>query len=92
MTSMNYIGMRSPTNDYSLLTELLRNEWGFEGMVTTDWYTHAPQYTEIAAGNDVKTGCGDPAHTLKMMREGKLSREDVKTSVKRLLEMILKLA
>ena len=72
--------------------DILRGEWGFEGMVTTDWYTHAPQYTEIAAGNDVKMGCGDPAHTLKMMREGKLSREDVKISVKRLLEMILKLA
>ena len=61
-------------------------------MVTTDWYTHAPQYTEIAAGNDIKMGCGAPEHTLKMMQEEKLSREDVRNSVKRLLNMILKLA
>ena len=92
MSSYNLLNGLWASQNRELLTDILRGEWGFEGMVTTDWYTHAPQYTEIAAGNDVKMGCGDPAHTLKMMREGKLSREDVKTSVKRLLEMILKLA
>ena len=92
MTAYNSVDGIPCTANRRMLTDILRGEWGFEGMVTTDWYTHAPQYTEIAAGNDVKMGCGDPAHTLKMMREGKLSREDVKTSVKRLLEMILKLA
>lgn len=92
MSSYNLLNGLWASQNRELLTDILRGEWGFEGMVTTDWYTHAPQYTEIAAGNDVKMGCGDPAHTLKMMREGKLNREDVKTSVKRLLEMILKLA
>ena len=78
MTSYNRVNSVHAPLNYDLLTVILRGEWGFEGMVTTDWYTHAPQYTEIAAGNDVKMGCGDPAHTLKMMREGKLSREDVR--------------
>lgn len=40
----------------------------------------------------MKMGCGDPAHVLQMMREGRLKREDVVVSVRRLLEMILKLA
>ena len=72
--------------------KILRGEWVFKVFVTSVWYTHAPQYTEIAAGNDVKMGCGDPAHVLQMMREGRLKREDVVVSVRRLLEMILKLA
>ena len=92
MSSYNLLNGLWTSQNRELLTDILRGEWGFEGMVTTDWYTHAPQYTEIAAGNDVKMGCGAPEHTLKMMQEGKLSREDVENSVRRLLEMILKLA
>ena len=92
MSSYNLINGLWASQNRELLTDILRGEWGFEGMVTTDWYTHAPQYTEIAAGNDVKMGCGAPEHTLRMMQEGKLSREDVKTSTRRLLKMILKLA
>lgn len=55
MTSMNYIGMRSPTNDYSLLTELLRNEWGFEGMVITDFTSGTYKDKDIGyrIGNDL---------------------------------------
>lgn len=92
MSSYNLLNGLWTSQNRELLTDILRGEWGFAGMVTTDWYTHAPQYTEIAAGNDVKMGCGAPEHTLRMLQEGKLSREDVKNSVRRLLEMILKLA
>lgn len=92
MSSYNLVNGLWVSQNRELLTDILRGEWGFKGMVTTDWYTHAPQYTEIAAGNDVKMGCGDPAHVLQMMREGRLKREDVVVSVRRLLEMILKLA
>lgn len=92
MSSYNLVNGLWVSQNRELLTDILRGEWGFKGMVTTDWYTHAPQYTEIAAGNDVKMGCGDPAHVLQMMREGRLKRENVVVSVRRLLEMILKLA
>ena len=60
-------------------------------MVTSDWYTHGEQYAEIAAGNDIKMGRGMPAHTLQMLREGRISREQIKTSVTRLLKVILRL-
>ena len=92
MSSYNIVNGHRTSENRELLEDILRGEWNYQGMVTTDWYTHAPQYTEIAAGNDVKMGCGDPAHVLQMMREGRLKREDVVVSVRRLLEMILKLA
>ena len=74
-----------------LLTDILRDEWKFDGLVITDWYTYGVQYAEIAAGADVKMGCGMPEHTLQMIRDGKLSIDAVKTSVRRVLEMLLKL-
>ena len=33
-----------------MLEDILRGEWGFEGMVTTDWWTHGEHYKEAAAG------------------------------------------
>ncbi len=55
MTSMNYIGTQSPTNSYTLLTETLRNEWGFEGMVITDFTSGAFKDKNVGyrVGNDI---------------------------------------
>ena len=55
MTSMNYIGVQSPTNSYDLLTTLLRGEWGFEGMVETDFTSGNYKSKEVGyrVGNDL---------------------------------------
>lgn len=91
MTSYNIVnGVRASENK-ELLTGILRGEWGFEGMVTTDWWNHGSHYKEIAAGNDVKMARGNPEHTLQMIREGKLDERDVRDCCRRLLEMILRL-
>ena len=91
MSAYNLInGVRSSENQ-ELLTGILRDEWGFDGVVTTDWYTFGEQYREIAAGNDIKMGCGMPEHTLQKLSEGELSIEDVRRSVERLLKLIIKL-
>ena len=91
MSSYNIInGIRASENK-ELLTDILRGEWGFQGMVTTDWWNHADHYKEVAAGNDLKMARGNPEHTLQMIREGKLDPQHVRTSVKRILEMILRL-
>lgn len=91
MTSYNIINGVRASENYDLLTGILRGEWGFEGLVTTDWYNNAEQYLEIAAGNDVKMGCGMPEHTLEMVKNGKLDAALVRESAKRVLELILKL-
>ena len=91
MSSYNLINGRRASENDELLTGILRDEWGFDGMVTTDWYTFGEQWREIEAGNDMKMGAGMPKHTLKMLQEGKLSREALRTSVKRLLTLLLRL-
>ena len=91
MSAYNAVhGVRASENR-QLLTGILRNEWGFQGLVMTDWYTHSSQYREIAAGNDVKMACGMPEHTLEMLRSGQLSPRAVQESVVRLLRLLLRL-
>lgn len=91
MSSYNLINGRRASENGDLLTGILREEWGFDGVVTTDWYTLGEQHREIAAGNDIKMGCGMPEHTLQMLHEGKLDPACVRESVRRLMKLILRL-
>ncbi len=91
MTSYNIINGIRASENYDLLTGILREEWGYKGLVTTDWGAHSMQYRELAAGNDIKMPAGSPEHTLRMVQEGKLDAGCVRTSVRRLLEMLLRL-
>lgn len=91
MSSYNLLNGIHTSENRDLLTGVLREEWGFEGVVSSDWDNTVVQYREIAAGNDIKMCCGSPEHTLQMIREGKLSEEDVTLSAKRTLQLILRL-
>lgn len=92
MCSYNLLNGVRVSENRELLTDILREEWKYDGLVITDWYTFGVQYAEISAGADVKMGCGMAEHTMKMLREGKLSPDVVRTSARRVLEMLLRLA
>lgn len=90
MSSYNLINGCRASESRELLEDILRDEWGWQGMVTTDWWNRGDQYKEIKAGNDVKMGCGYPERILQAITAGLLSREEVEVSAKRVLELILK--
>lgn len=91
MSSYNIINGRRASENRELLEDILRGEWGFDGMVTTDWWTYGEHYKEVKAGNDVKMGCGFPERLLEAMEKGVLSRAEMEICAKRVLEFILKL-
>ncbi len=91
MSSYNILNGQRDSERYDLLTGILRDEWGFSGMVTSDWWNHAEQYLEIKAGNDVKMGCGYPDRVKKAYEEGLLTEEEIRICAKRVLELILKI-
>lgn len=97
MTSYNLINGVHAANNYDLCTETARNEWGFKGMIMTDWTTTEvdEQCTAsgcMRAGNDlVMPGCfGDHDNMHKELAEGTLKIEDLKACIARLVSVIWK--
>ena len=91
MSSYNMINGYRASESEDLLTGILRDEWGYEGMVTTDWWTCGEHYKETKAGNDLKMGNGYPDRVKKAYDAGAITRDEIETSVKRILGLILKL-
>lgn len=90
MSSYNIINGHRASENREMLEDILRGEWGFEGMVTTDWWTHGEHYKEAAAGNDMKMGCGFPERLLQAMEIGAITRAEMETCARRILGLILK--
>ena len=91
MSSYNVINGHRASECKDLLENILRGEWGFQGVVTTDWWTRGEHYKEILAGNDVKMASGFPERVAKAMEMGALCRADLEHCAKRVLQMIMKL-
>lgn len=92
MSSYNRVNGRYVCNSFDFCTRVLRQEWGFEGLVMSDWNaTEQCSYAEaINAGNDLIMP-GTPAVTKKLLadlKEGKLRREALELSAGRVLELI----
>ena len=90
MSSYNRINGQHTSQSYELLTEMLRNEWGFNGMVTTDWGAASLHSDDILAGGDMKMGEGDPKELRQALDSGKITRADLEACVKRILSLTLK--
>lgn len=91
MTSYNIVNGRYPSESYELITGILRNEWGFDGLICTDWCNYAEHYRELLSGNNIRMPCGSSKRLYDAYKEGLISRQDLEKSVKYLLSFLLKL-
>ena len=91
MTSYNIINGHRASENSDMLTGILRDEWGYEGMVTTDWWTCGENYKEVNAGNDMKMGCGWPERLQAALDKGAMDRSAMELAAKHILNMILKI-
>ena len=73
------------------MNDILRDEWGFDGVVTTDWWTNGEHYKEVQAGNDIKMATGFPERLQEALDKGVLTRGDMEICARRLLELTLKI-
>ena len=89
MTSYNPINGVHASENAELLQGILRKEWGFQGMVTSDWVNEKDHVKEIKAGNDIKMPLGEPQKLMAALKDGTLKREEIAICVKRILEMFL---
>jgi len=74
-----------------LLTRVLREEWGFDGFVVSDWGAGESVAKQVSAGNDVIMPGGPEKleELVRSVREGVLPEEKVDLSVRRVLSMLL---
>ena len=91
MSSYNLINSRRCCNSYEQIQGILRDEWGFKGMVTTDWDTPCDQAYCVLSGNDLRMPKGEPDVLREALENGRLKRGHFEECAKRILEMILKL-
>lgn len=95
MTSYNLINGVHAANNYDICTKAARNEWGFNGVIMTDWTTTENDETCTAsgcmrAGNDLimPGNQSDYDNLYKELADGTLSEEDLKACVSRLVDVI----
>ena len=91
MSAYNAVNGQRASESRDLLTGILREEWGYDGVVTTDWWTRGEHYKEILAGNDVKMATGFPDRVKLAMEKGVITREDLLTCAQRVLTLICRL-
>ena len=89
MSAYNRINGVHATENAELLTGILRGEWGFEGMVSSDWENTAEHYKEVLGGTDVRMPGNQEGLLLEPYGNGLLSRDEMAVCAKRVLEMIL---
>lgn len=90
MTSYNVVNGRRCSESVELLENILREEWGYDGIVTTDWWNAGEQYKEIIAGNDIKMGCGFPERVKAALEKGLISEAQIDRCAERVLNFILR--
>ncbi|MFG6369435.1 MAG: glycoside hydrolase family 3 C-terminal domain-containing protein [Lachnospiraceae bacterium] len=95
MTSYNLINGIHAANNYDLCTKVVRNEWGYQGLIMTDWATthNEPKCTAsgcMRAGNDiVMPGCDNDHENLrKELADGTLDIRELKLAVGHLVNSI----
>ena len=95
MSAYNKVNGVYAQGNKDLLTNILRNDWGYKGIVETDWIgkrEDLPLEQEVAAGNDLMMP-GYPAQVkdiVNAVKSGKLDINDVDRNVRRMLEYIVK--
>ena len=92
MTSYNAINGTPASERCDLVTEILRHEWGFNGMVMTDWLGGKDAAALMESGNDLlMPGKLSQREAIrKAVLNGRLSMEIIDRNVKHILEYILK--
>ena len=94
MSSYNRMNSMKTAESYDLLTEILRNEWGYDGLVMTDWDTKSHNDIEAHSGSSVKMP-DNKESTITIMTgliKGTVSRNDLKRNIKYMLNTLGKTA
>ena len=92
MSSYNKLNGEYTQQSHGLLTTILRDEWGFNGIVMTDWGTKQGTVKAVKAGNDLMEP-GMPVEIERIVaavKAGEISQEELDRNVRNMLEYIVR--
>ncbi len=92
MSSYNRLNGTYTSERRDLLTTILKDEWGFKGLVMTDWFGGHNAVAQEKAGNDLLMP-GGPLQSkaiVDAVKSGKLSEKQLNANIERILNIILK--
>lgn len=91
MCSYNRLNGTQVSENHWLLTDVLRGEWGFKGLVVSDWGAVRDRAKGVHAGLDLEmpsSGGINDKKIVEAVKNGTLSEEEVNTSVRRVLTLV----
>lgn len=91
MCSYNKLNGTHASQNRELLTGVLREDWGFDGLVMSDWGAVSDRVAGVPAGLDLEmpsSGGSNDRRVMKAVQEGRLSEEAVDVAAGRVLQMV----
>lgn len=92
MTAYNKVNGKYTSEDKELTTDILRDEWGFKGLVVSDWNAGKDAVTSMVAGNDMLQPGQERQYDaiIDAVKNGTLDEKILDRNVKRVLELVVK--
>ncbi len=92
MTSYNKVNGKYTCEDIDLTENILRDEWGFKGVVMSDWNAGTDAVTSMKAGNDMLQPGQERQYKAiwEAVQNGTLDEAILNRNVKRILELVVK--
>ena len=91
MCSYNLINGEQVSNNKKFLNDILRDEWGYEGYVVSDWGAVCDRIKGVKAGLDLEMPSSHGAYdhgVIEAVKKGELDEKDIDTSVERILNIV----
>lgn len=91
MCSYNLVNGEQVSHNKKFLTDILRDEWGYEGYVVSDWGAVADRVKGVKAGLDLEMPSSHGAYDSSVMeavKRGELQEEEIDASVERILKIV----
>lgn len=92
MSSYNKLNGNYTQQDYDLLTTILKKEWGFDGIVMTDWGNKEGTVKSAKAGNDLMEPGrqNEVDRIIAAVQDGSISKEELDRNVRNMLNYIIR--
>lgn len=91
MTSYNRLNGEYTNENTHLLQDILTRDWGYDGLIVTDWGGDNDRVRGLLAGNALEmpgTGCGTDEQVLAALRSGEISREVIDERIDSILRLV----